>query len=320
MNAYALKPSHQPFSYHTGQHVSIRLKIVLSKLSVPPPSKVRPSRSRYDPTPLADAAREAQRRGWISSGFRSALYASAGQCTKAPVYLRPEVLTERGLTDVRVPEFMVYADKDQPFDSQSFALSFDDDDRTMVETVEVVPIASFGVPARLLRVHVASDRFPDRQVAVLRLKIENEDLAILAIAEDWSPEWFIGICDGCAGYGGNMECDGASHCENEIEDYGVSIPLRLGVRYWVTDHFSSSAGRFGLPSEEPEGTLDLPSGARLRQVAFLTSHWDSSNFDCGSRIFEVRYGGKKRMPSSIDRSFVGRSSQDNITHQPETLF
>lgn len=95
------------------------------------------------------------------------------------------------------------------------------------------------------------------------------------------PEWFIGICDGCAGWGGN------SRCENDTEDISASIPIRLNIRYWVTDHFNRDHPPLPLEGDPDPFSMPLPNGSTLRQVAFISNHWRSSNSRYGSRVFEV---------------------------------
>jgi hypothetical protein len=118
-------------------------------------------------------------------------------------------------------------------------------------------------------------------VAVIRLKMRNEDFAEAAISESWSPDWFIGVCDGCAGFGRN------DRCENETENVSLSIPLRLATRFWVTDHFSPDEVNALLRSRDPSDPRTLGDGSLLRQRVFLSEDWDSSNHRNGTRIFEV---------------------------------
>lgn len=240
-----------------------------------PPSGTEPL-----PTPIADAGRDALKSGWVPEGFTSALYVSAGTDTKAPVYLRNERFESEVAADITAPDFFVYVDQRHPLRLGRPELSHRDD-RTQVETVDKIPFRSLDVRGHMVLLKITSDRHPDRQVVVLRLRMKNEDFALAALAEGWSPEWFIGVCDGCAGWGGN------TRCENEVRDASSSIPIRLGVRYWVTDHLNCID--VPLPSEGETGEFitNLPNGSALRQVAFLSNDWSSSNFRYGSRIFEV---------------------------------
>jgi hypothetical protein len=232
---------------------------------------------------LTGAADYAASRGWISRDPVVALYVSAGADTKAPVYLRNERIRPICGEEIEAPQFFVYVDKGDILSRLGTELTHSDE-YTRVETLETVPCMAVGHVGHLLHVRVTSDRYPSRDVAVLRIRMENETFGDAALAEGWSPDWFIGICDGCAGFGGNWRC------ENEIRDLSASIPIRLKVRYWVTDHFNCC--EIDLPPEThvPHLYLPLPNGSVLRQMALISRHWRSSNSDQGSRIFELKKG------------------------------
>lgn len=244
-----------------------------------PARKIRPTQVRT----LADATEYAVSRGWVSADPVAALYVSAGADTKAPVYLRNERIRPVCGEEIEAPQFFVYVDKGSVLSRLGVELTHDDE-HTQVETIETVRCRAVGHVGHLLHVRVTSDRYPRRNVAVLRIRMENETFGRAALAEGWSPDWFIGICDGCAGFGGNWRC------ENEIRDLSASIPIRLKARYWVADHFNCC--QIDLPPEThvPHLRLPLPNGTVLRQMALISRHWRSSNSDQGSRIFELKKG------------------------------
>ena len=87
--------------------------------------------------------------------------------------------------------------------------------------------------------------------------------------------------------------------ENSVLDPDESIPLRLGVRYWVTDHLpgtnapgSREGGADDLVNDQYLRPHDPRSELRLRQIAFLTSGWRSCLPNAlrmygGARLFEA---------------------------------
>ncbi len=191
----------------------------------------QPEPAPPQPGPIRRAQLVAEDEGWIPQCSLACLYVSAGGDTRPLTYLRHEVLTDAVVSDWIIPEFFVFVDRDLPGSDGDMDLYFDDG-RTRVQTVEQRPVESASWErAALLRVVVTSDRFPIRECAVLRIRSDTEGFCQDALAEDWSPDWFIGICDGCA-FGGN------DRCENELDRIEQSIPLRLRVRFWLTDHLA----------------------------------------------------------------------------------
>ena len=225
-----------------------------------------------------------------------ALYASARTDTQPFTLLHPDRLREQG-ADVAAPNLFVYSDLDVPNEEGDASLSFSDD-RTQIETADQVAVTVGDLPAHLLAVSLNSSELSDRTVAVLRIKTPNRSLAEAAEAEGWRPPWFVGICDGCGGFGGN------AICENSFLDFDhpaplEPIPLRLGCRYWVSDHFFGSDAlkhREGGEEDLPDGGLVTPSDPRfevgLRQIVRIGAGWrskcrnDDRTFG-GARLFEI---------------------------------
>ncbi len=215
------------------------------------------------PGPIRAAQDLAEREEWIPQCSLACLYVSAGADTRPLTYLHHEVLTDDVVSDWIIPEFFVFVDRDLPGSDGEMELSFDDG-RTKVETIEQREVASDSwETAALLRVTVTSDRFPVRECAVLRVKSDNERFCQDALAEEWSPEWFIGIRDGCRMF---FE---RNPCWNVIDSVEDSIPLRLRVNFWLTDHFPN----YSLTDEEwrrlhPFGhSIPVIGGRRLRELA-----------------------------------------------------
>lgn len=163
-----------------------------------------------------------------------------------------------------------------------------DDGRTRIETTEVVRLEVRGFPAALLRVSYRSDQLADNSLAIIRIHTENESFAHAALAEHWQPLYFIGVGDGCGGFGGN------TRCENQLADEESSIPLRLRAPMWIGDHFPGSVISGGEDPQDGDEILSLNPHLpfRLRQLAFLSTLWRSRVSDRvrlrgGARLFQV---------------------------------
>jgi hypothetical protein len=243
---------------------------------------------------ISDMHALAIREGWIEPSEASALYVSAGADTKPMALLHPDFLARQGASSVKAPSFFVYVDQDRPA-SPDDQISFEDE-RTKIETTTSLPQDLEGHQADLLRVSLASDVLSERDVVILRVRMLNEDFAQFALAEGWSADWFIGVCDGCGAFGGN------SRCENALVDPNESIPLRLGSRWWVTDHLpgsdaptTRSGGATDLANDQAVRPKDLAFDLSLRQIAFLSTDWRSNVADTtrlygGARVFGVERG------------------------------
>ena len=214
----------------------------------------------------------------------SALYVSAGDDTKALTFTHPAFLERQAGHSMERIGFYVYVDKEEQHDAP---LAFDDG-RTRITTVEQRPHPVHDFEASLLRVSYESADLPSRELAVLRVLADNESFAQAALTEQWRAVCFIGVCDGCGGFGKN------DRCENQFEDPSTSIPLRLNYPWWVTDHLPGSTAQGG---DDPQNGDEILSsspdfGARLTQVAFLSTNWRSnigkeSRLYGGARLFEL---------------------------------
>ena len=225
------------------------------------------------PGPIRAAQDLAEQEGWIPQCSITCLYASAGNDTRPFTYLRPEVVTEEVISGWILPAFFVFVDRDSPRSMEEMDLEFDDD-RTRIETVESRPVEDGPWEmAALLRVRVTSDRHPVQDYAVLRIRARNEDFVEDALAEEWSPLWYIGIRDGCRMFGN------PGRCTNILGSRAHSIPLRLGVMFWVTEHFRG----YELTDEDwrplhPFGhRVPVTGGRHLRQLA-TWRRWPSAGW------------------------------------------
>ena len=209
---------------------------------------------------ITDLAASLVDRGWLPSNHANCLYVSAASDTRPLTYLGPEVLNRIDPQLGKAPDLFVYLDKECP-ERDSLPFGFSTDGRSAVEAVENESTQLFGCRTELLRVRIKSSEFDDRLIVVVRIRIENERFAEAALVEDWKVDWFVGICDGC-GWGRNPRCD------NQIWDPPNSIPLRLGVRYSVTDHLEetkSGAWIDGDPSLWGQREFGMLLNARLRR-------------------------------------------------------
>lgn len=239
---------------------------------------------------LNEVERLIEARGWLEGPLTRALYASAGNDAKPMTFLHPAFLERQGATEIPAPSFLVYVDQRAPSSRERVPISFDDE-RTKIETTETIPIRVGTGRAYLLRCEFHSRELGARTVAILRVRSTNDQFLRLASREGWSPETFVGICDGCGGFGGN------DHCENNF-DPESSLPLKLGARWWVSDHFDRP-----LADLDPQdgATFGDPAGehpATMTQVAFLSTLWrskvnDQRRLRGGARIFSIEHG----MPS-----------------------
>ena len=242
-------------------------------------------------TSISSALTIATEEGWVSEPLVPALYVSAGGDTKPFTLLHPEFLAKQADGRLDARNAFVFVDAGRPGNGENNGLAYHDG-RTKITTVREETVEVANGTGSLLFVSIESDQMASRQVVVLRLRMTNEEFAQTALAEGWSPEWFIGVCDGCGAFGGN------SRCESDLEPEH-SIPLRLGVRYWVTDHLPRAdvqGTREGGEEDLVDGQLvrsrDASFPIGLRQVAFLSTHWRSNVADTirlwgGARVFEA---------------------------------
>lgn len=247
---------------------------------------------------IGEAVRFAVGEEWCEAPTAEALYVSSGTDCKALTFTHPSFLARQLGREIEPPKFFVYVDNG--VDPAESSLSFDDG-RTEIRTVEQESCELHGFTAQLARVRMRSPELDSEKgaelrpgdLAVLRVRADNEEFAQAAIAEEWWPSYFIGVCDGC-NYGGN------SRCENQIHDPESSIPLRLKIPAWITDHLPGSTLKW---ADDPENGEEIqPAGEELpysiHQAAFLNTKWRSSFFTRGrlrggARLFTLRPKGKQ---------------------------
>lgn len=238
------------------------------------------------PGPIRTLQHQAEEAGWIPGGSVAALYVSAGADTRPLAYLRPEVIPEEVTSGESLPRFFVFVDLIEP-SAEEPLLGFEDD-RSRIKTIEHQPVETERWDfASLLRVNVQSDSYPDREYAVLRIRGDNEAICQDALAEGWAPEWFIGVRDGCGG------------CFNIIDSAEDSIPLRLGVSFWLTNDL----GGYGLNDgdfnrlHEFGHSVPVAGGQRLLEVATWQT-WPSSGWgiDRWVSLFRVEDARRTRSP------------------------
>lgn len=237
---------------------------------------------------LVEAERLVMERGWIAVPLSRAFYASAGRDTRPLTLLHPSFLEAQGAAQVPPPNFFVFVDYQSPGDEDRVPLVFDDV-ATQITTSEVLPVRIGAHPARLLRCRLESEILGNRDFAVLRIRAKNEQLLSVAESEQWSPEIFIAVNDGCTGFGGNHRCENSFNPD-------WSLPIRLNPRFWVTDHFADPALNDQDPADGEVITATAGSYAvALTQVAFLSVLWRTQKFGHqrlrgGARIFSIDRG------------------------------
>jgi hypothetical protein len=230
----------------------------------------------------------AEESGWIDGSGTDLLYVSSGNDPRPLFALAAEGLGKCGIEASDTPTFFVYVDHSHPERSSEPNLRDPEPDSEEIHLEESEEVQVAGFPAHLLFLTLSPEVGDDRRVAVLRIKANNEEVGNLAEAEGWVPRWFVGICDGCNGYGGQIEDprlrgeDGLHlRCENQVAEGFHSIPLNLGVRYWLTDHLRS-----GTQPLEVSETTTLPTGEGLRLIRHWTE-WPDSGFFGDPSLYEV---------------------------------
>lgn len=205
----------------------------------------------------------------------TALYVSAGSDTMPFVFLHPKFLAQRGIDPAIAPNAIVYVDRER----RAMPLFFNDE-RTLIETNTLQRITVGEVPGALMTVDVSStEPGGERETTVLFLETSNEDVYRMAADEGWTPDMFIGVCDGCR-FGGNEGCENSLRAER--------TPLRfLGLpRWWVTEHFYPISGSFA-PGDVIGGDRTFP--ARFRKVGLLNPRWGTYGATLfGATLFEVK--------------------------------
>lgn len=218
--------------------------------------------------------------GWHgSSELVPALYASAGGDTRALVFLHPDFLRAREAAAVPAPNVFIFVDRD-PQGDPSFV-----DGRTDLTADALERIVIAGLPGWLRKVRYTpgpedTRGYAARSVAVIGIEASNEVVSAAMAREDWVPDVFIGVCDGCS-FGGNK------NCVNDLSRRGLDAATAARVRvprWWVTDHFKDAewSGDFVI-------STDRSFPFRFRRVALLTTDWGRYNWGTrpGTMVYEV---------------------------------
>lgn len=257
----------------------------------------------------------AEAEAWIAHGDFlgeapvSALYVSSGRDPKPLSLLHPEFLSNQADEVVPAPNFFVYVDLNEIEENLVTSFNLDDNDwQAQIQSRDLGYASLKGSPGRLLLVRWRSERFAERTCVVWFLSVKNDWFARAALADGWSPTWFIGVCDGCPW--SHSEPGELGHpCVNHLGDLESSIPIRLNARYWVTDHLDGAVYGVGPPSqgENPmNGDVIVPQSPEahcvLRQVCFLSSEFCGpsavTGLHGGARVFAVEPRRKRRSSTS----------------------
>ncbi len=243
-------------------------------------SSFRKSDGRF--SRISDARSYAEESGWIDGSGADLFYVSSGNDSRPLFALSAIRLAEFGIDPDKAPSFFVYVDHSHPERASEPNLRDPEHEAVEIHLEESEEVQIAGFPAFLLFLTVASSSEDSRRVAVLRIKAGNEEVGNLAEAEGWSPAWFVGICDGCNGFGHQAEDRRFGYrCENQVAEGFHSIPLNLRVRYWLTDHICLGNERF-----EVDGTQTVPTGECLRLIHHWTE-WPDSGFLGDPSLYEV---------------------------------
>ncbi len=216
--------------------------------------------------PITEAMQESSL--WTGTAVNSpaAVYLSSGDDSRMLSVTHPENIRAK-VGDGPVPEpfaFYVHVDRQTPLNRPGLDY---DDGRTQITRWDAESLSIGGHHAWFLKLIVRSDRYAERNVAVLRIRAENNEFTELALAEGWKTHCLITVCDGC-GFGGNP------HCENDISGKRRTNLLKLQPDWAITDHFKR--GNVGTEAVPQRGELIEPGdskryGLRFKHVCGLTT-------------------------------------------------
>ena len=198
-----------------------------------------------------------------------------GRDTMPFVFLHPRFLEQRGMSPAIAPTTFVYVDHRRPAGPLFF-----EDEHTSIETNTLTRIAFDKVGGAMMTVDVSStEAGREREARVVYLETTNEHLYRMAQREGWTPDVFIGVCDGCR-FGGNPGCD------NSLDPGRTPLRFLGSPRWWVTEHFSPLSGSFA-----PGDVVSSPDPlfpARFRKVGLLSPKWGTYGVTMfGATVFEV---------------------------------
>lgn len=211
-----------------------------------------------------------------------ALYASAGNDTRALSFMHPQYLNKHVNEDIIAPNIFVYVDTSYALaklqDGTVEARIDYRDEYTVIETIADRELTICGWPSRVSRVwwksYLQPDRSSDRSSWVVFIRAPNREVFHQCRHELWAPDFFVGVTDGCR-MGGN------DTCVNELSNRQVSL-LQSSVlpQYWITDHFQNfklvdsngcetKQSRIGETVESSEPSFPV----NFRKLALLSSDW-----------------------------------------------
>ncbi|HEX5557402.1 MAG TPA: hypothetical protein VFX13_07250, partial [Gaiellales bacterium] len=131
------------------------------------------------------------------------------------------------------------------------------------------------------------DPWPPRNVVALSVGGKNREWAGRMRREDWVPDVFIGVCDGCR-LGGTPR----DFCVNRLVRHGMSAgdarATRL-PRWWITDHFADAQPTGQLAVGDYITSTDPDFPVRFRKRALLSSEWGHYGHGAipGATLFQV---------------------------------
>ncbi len=239
--------------------------------------------------PITEAMQESSL--WTGTAVNSpaAVYLSSGDDSRMLSVTHPENIRAKA-SDGPVPEpfaFYVHVDRQTPLNRPGLDY---DDGRTQITRWDAESLSIGGHHAWFLKLIVRSDRYAERNVAVLRIRATNDEFTELALAEDWKTHCLITVLDGCLNFGGQP----GNRCENDITGNRRTNLLKLNPDWLITDHFKRSQL---VQGEVPEtGDVIEPDdpkhyGLRFKHAcALATPRWpgaEQRDRDRYVRLYEV---------------------------------
>lgn len=224
----------------------------------------------------------------------TAFYPSAGYDTAPFMFLHDAFRRHRGAWGPPTPDLYVYVDMMGPSELERSSLTFQERRRgnaLVVETVSSRALSIEGNSSSLLSVAFHSDvEDEERNYAVLRIRCENRTALEMCVRATWSPDVYVGVCDGCGAYGLNYRC------ENTLlpDKYGRPpfLMFQETPRWWVTDHFRPRTLWHRYASGD---LIPVPPSFpfTIQKIALLSSRWGHPWPPLnGATSFEVRPIGK----------------------------
>ncbi len=234
----------------------------------------------------------------LGAGAPVALYGSAASDTRPFTFLTPAALALRagdGLAALKLPppaSPVLHVRIDRRPRRPSFP-QFDDGDSRISIAGRRRRVMVAGVEGRLTPVRVETHT-PEWQIANL-LMLEfvgaNEEIGPRLAAAGLRPEVFVGVTDGCGGFGGNTP----EFCVSRLDVPSLDRNFAAGTRpKWViTDHLCVTEGgrvtsHHSFAAGARYGPLDRGFPVSLRAVSRLSTAWGIYGSD-GTWLFHCDY-------------------------------